>query len=103
MSSWLKHGNRPGDLSKLHRYGARNRKGTACQCPAMQNGRCRLHGGLSTGPKTAEGIERIRKARTKHGRYSAAAKAGQAKYREAREAFRAQKARMFGLIETSDP
>jgi hypothetical protein len=38
----------------------------------MKNGRCRLHGGLSTGPKTAEGIERIRQAGTKHGRYSAA-------------------------------
>jgi len=30
----------------------------------MQNGRCRLHGGLSTGPKTAEGIERIQRAVT---------------------------------------
>lgn len=29
-----------------------------------------LHGGLSIGPKTAEGIERIRKAQTKHGWYS---------------------------------
>lgn len=38
----------------------------------MANGRCRLHGGLSTGPKTAEGIERIRKAVTKHGFYSKA-------------------------------
>ena len=37
----------------------------------MPNGRCRMHGGCSTGPKTAEGIERIRKARTKHGRYGA--------------------------------
>jgi hypothetical protein len=27
--------------------------------------------GLSTGPRTAEGIERIRQARTVHGRYSA--------------------------------
>jgi hypothetical protein len=40
-------------------------------CPAMTNGRCRLHGGLSTGPKTLVGIERIRKAVTRHGRYSA--------------------------------
>jgi hypothetical protein len=30
-----------------------------------------MHGGASTGPKTTEGIERIRAARTKHGRYSA--------------------------------
>jgi hypothetical protein len=29
----------------------------------MRNGRCRLHGGLSTGAKTPEGIERIRRAR----------------------------------------
>jgi hypothetical protein len=41
----------------------------------MKNGRCRLHGGLSTGAKTAEGLERIRKAVTKHGRYSARVKA----------------------------
>jgi hypothetical protein len=37
----------------------------------MPNGRCRLHGGRSTGPKTAEGLERLRAARTTHGRYSA--------------------------------
>jgi len=33
--------------------------------------RCRLHGGASTGPRTAEGIERIKRARTKHGFYTA--------------------------------
>jgi hypothetical protein len=66
----LKNGNPSGDYAKAPRCGARNRRGTACQCSAMKNGRCRLHGGLSTGPKTPEGIERIRKARTKHGRYS---------------------------------
>ena len=31
--------------------------------------RCRLHGGLSTGPKTAEGRAAISAANTKHGRY----------------------------------
>ena len=72
---WLRHGNPPGDLSKVPRCGAKTRRGTACQCPAMRNGRCRLHGGLSTGPKTPEGIERIRRAATKHGRSSQAAKA----------------------------
>jgi hypothetical protein len=30
-----------------------------------------LHGGLSTGPKTIEGIGRIRAANTRHGRWSA--------------------------------
>lgn len=72
---WLKNGNPPGDFRKSPRCGARNRRGTYCQCPAMGNGRCRLHGGLSTGPRTVEGVERIRMAVTKHGRYSRAAKA----------------------------
>src|ERR1022692_4001481 len=77
----LRNGNPSGDFSTAPRCGAKNRRGTPCQCPAMPNGRCRLHGGLSTGAKTAEGIERIRRAVTKHGRYSAAAKAEQAEYR----------------------
>lgn len=67
---WLKHGNRPGDLSKVRRCGATTRRKTACQCPAMRNGRCRLHGGLSTGPRTAAGLERSRRARWIHGRRS---------------------------------
>ena len=71
---WLRNANPPGDFSKAARCGAKTRRGTPCQCPAMPNGRCRLHGGLSTGPKTPEGIERIRRAVTKHGRYSRAAK-----------------------------
>jgi hypothetical protein len=33
----------------------------------MRNGR--LHGGLRTGPRTPEGLERLRKARTIHGFY----------------------------------
>ena len=40
-----------------------------------------LHGGLSTGPKTLEGIERIRQAVTKHGRYSKQAIAVRKLYR----------------------
>jgi hypothetical protein len=70
----LKNGNPSGDFARAARCGAKTRRGTLCQCPAMANGRCRLHGGLSTGPKTAEGIERIRRAVTKHGRYSNAEK-----------------------------
>jgi hypothetical protein len=38
-------------------------------------------GGLSTGPKTPEGIERIRRAKTKHGLYSAAAIAERQRFR----------------------
>ena len=66
----LKYGNAAGDPTQAPRCGARNRRGLPCQCPAMANGRCRLHGGLSTGPKTAAGVERIRVALTKHGNYS---------------------------------
>jgi len=38
--------------------------------PAMANGRCRMHGGKSTGPRTPEGLERSRKANFRHGFYS---------------------------------
>ena len=68
---WLKNGNPPGDFSKAPRCGAKTRRGTPCQCPAMSNGRCRLHGGLSTGPKTPEGLARSQKANWKFGLYSA--------------------------------
>jgi hypothetical protein len=85
---WLKNGNPPGDLSMVKRCGAKTRRGTACQCPAMRNGRCRLHGGLSTGAKTAEGIERIRQAVTKHGRYSKRAREERAEYRDLLRQFR---------------
>jgi hypothetical protein len=30
-----------------------------------------MHGGASTGPRTQEGLQRIVKARTRHGRYGA--------------------------------
>ena len=36
--------------------GARNRQGSPCKARALTNGRCRCHGGLSTGAKTPEGI-----------------------------------------------
>ena len=40
--------------------GAHTRKGTPCQRGDLygQRGRCRLHGGLSTGPRTVEGKQR---------------------------------------------
>jgi hypothetical protein len=49
------------------RCGAKTRVGGSCQQPAMASGRCRMHGGASTGPRTAAGLERIRAARIKHG------------------------------------
>jgi hypothetical protein len=63
-------------LAMAARCGA-NRKhdGCPCQQPAMANGRCRFHGGKSTGPKTLEGAERSRRAALRHGFYTAAANA----------------------------
>jgi hypothetical protein len=79
---WLKNGNPPGDYLKAPRCGAKTRRGTGCQGPAMRNGRCRMHGGLSTGPRTPEGIERIRQSRTKYGIYSQKFKAQRAQGRD---------------------
>lgn len=72
---WLRNGNVPGDLSNARPCGARTRSGKECRAPAMSNGRCRMHGGASTGPRTPEGLEASRHARWKHGFYSAEAKA----------------------------
>ena len=48
---------------------AKTRRGTKCQSAAYKhNGRCRLHGGLSTGARTLEGLKRISEANLKHGR-----------------------------------
>jgi hypothetical protein len=62
----------PGCTPKRRRprCGARCRNGRRCQAPvvwedaydAPRNGRCRLHGGLSTGPRTPEGRQRIGEA-----------------------------------------
>jgi len=53
------------------RCGAQTRRGSECQRPAYKyNGRCGLHGGRSTGAKTAEGLKRISEANLKHGRYT---------------------------------
>ena len=55
------------------RCGAKTRRGTACQRPAnKQNGRCRLHGGRSTGPKSAEGRAKIAAANLRHGEFTQA-------------------------------
>ena len=50
---------------------AKTRRGTPCQNPAIPGpNRCRLHGGRSTGPRTAEGKERSIAAHWRHGRRS---------------------------------
>ena len=71
---------RISELGKATRFGpswpgkrclAKTRKGTPCQRPAFKhNGRCRLHGGLSSGAKTAGGLKKISDANLKHGKYT---------------------------------
>jgi hypothetical protein len=74
----LRNGNPRGNPNLAPRCGARTRRtGCPCRAPAMRNGRCRLHGGKSTGPRTDEGRARIRAARTRHGLYSAEGRAFQ--------------------------
>jgi len=64
------------DLGLAARCGARTRGGCPCRAPAIRGKlRCRMHGGRSTGPGTAEGMARLRAARTVHGAYSAATRA----------------------------
>lgn len=36
-------------MNDAPRCGARTRSGRPCRCPAMPNGKCRIHGGLSRG------------------------------------------------------
>ena len=55
------------------RCGAKTRQCTPCAGPAMPNGRCRKHGGKSTGARTAEGLARLKAAPMKHGRRCAEA------------------------------
>lgn len=81
------------------RCGARRRDGGSCQQPAMPNGRCRMHGGLSTGPRTEAGKAKARRARWLHGYYSEEAKAER---REAR-AEREQTAGLIHLLRRLDP
>ena len=60
-----------------------DKSGNRCQSPAMPNGRCRMHGGMSPGaPKGNRNA-------LKHGRYTAEAIAGR---REIAELVRAMKA-----------
>ena len=68
----LNNGNPSGDYMKAPRCGAKTRAGTCtCRQPAMRNGRCRFHGGRSTGAHTAAGRARCARARRTHGFYSA--------------------------------
>ena len=72
----LRNGNPRGDPNLAPRCGAKARTtGCPCRAPAMPNGRCRMHGGKCRGPATPEGRERMTAANTKHGNFSAHARA----------------------------
>ncbi len=72
----LRNGNPRGDPNSAPRCGAHTRAGCPCRAPAISGKlRCRMHGGRSTGPRTAEGLARLRAARTTHGGYGAEARA----------------------------
>jgi hypothetical protein len=49
-------GDYTGDDERL--CNARTKRGRPCRSLALPNGRCRWHGGMSTGPRTAEGKRR---------------------------------------------
>ena len=42
---------------------------------SKQNGRCKLHGGRATGPRTEDGLARLTASKTTHGRTTAAERA----------------------------
>ena len=80
---WLKNGAAPGDFMTAPRCGAKTRRGTPCQCPAMRNRRrCKLHGGKSTGWTSEEGFWAIHDAHYKHGYYTKRAKHQRATHRK---------------------
>lgn len=56
----------PGcDLHALPQCGARTRSGHPCRHPGTKaNGRCRRHGGRSTGARTPEGLAKLRQLRS---------------------------------------
>jgi len=53
-------------MAKHQRCGAYARTtGNPCQAKALSNGRCKNHGGMSTGPKTSKGRHAIAEATRK--------------------------------------
>ena len=66
----------PAQFILAARCGAITRRKTLCQQPAMPNGRCRMHGGLSTGPPKGN------QNALKHGRFTESAKAERKAVRE---------------------
>jgi hypothetical protein len=79
----LNNGNPRGDPANAPRCGAKTRLGSACQQPAMPNGRCRLHGGKSPGAPRGE-----RNGNYRHGLRTIAAIAARREAAVVRQALR---------------
>jgi hypothetical protein len=59
----LRSGNPRGNPNLAPRCGAKARTtGCPCRAPAMPNGRRRMHGGKSTGPRTPQGLADLARA-----------------------------------------
>jgi hypothetical protein len=63
----LRHGQPLGRFPRRPALRRPHARRLPCRQPAMGNGRCRLHGGKSTGARTAAGLARVRANRLVHG------------------------------------
>ena len=68
----------------------------------MAHGRCRLHGGKSTGPRTPAGLARCRVANWKHGRYCKEALAERRQVRELLPRSDERMACLFGAMASAE-
>ena len=74
---------------------AKTRRGTLCQRPAkLPVGKCRLHGGHSTGPRTAEGHARLVASKIIHGKFTAEKRANARRFAEQGRQIRAELAKL---------
>ena len=61
-----RNGKPKGDRGNVNLCGAKTKRGTPCRAIGMSNGRCRIHGGKSTGP-SMEGRMALSEAKVKTG------------------------------------
>jgi len=81
--------------------GAKTRKGIPCKGLAMRNGRCRMHGGKSTGPRTEAGKAKIAAAQLKHGAYSKDFQADLQRFKEESRLFDKEAQKLIDLVKFS--
>jgi hypothetical protein len=81
--------------------GARSKRtGKPCRAhPVEGKRRCYHHGGMSTGPRTPEGRERVRQASLRHRRFTKQAKAACVQYRRAMREIAARYVRLAQRLE----